>query len=202
MLAGRLRAALALLEGISLLTGRLVSWLALGVVAVMMAIVVLRYGFDIGGIALQESALYLHAALFVLGAGYTLARDEHVRVDIFYQRLSAKGRARIDLLGTLLLLLPLSITLFVMSLDYVLLSWARGEGSQEAGGLPFVYLLKSLLLALPAVLLIQAAAEMLRALLVLAGHPVPPRDGKPADMPQPRQQPQQKQQQQESEPWK
>ncbi|MBZ2188795.1 TRAP transporter small permease subunit [Alcanivorax sp. JB21] len=192
MLAGGLRAALALLEGISLLTGRLVSWLALGVVAVMMVIVVLRYGFDIGGIALQESALYLHAALFVLGAGYTLARDEHVRVDIFYQRLGPQGRARIDLLGSLLLLLPLAITLFVMSLDYVLLSWARGEGSQEAGGLPFLYLLKSLLLVLPTVLLIQAAAEMLRALLVLTGHPVPPRDGRPTTPQQP---------QQESEPW-
>ncbi|MCH8542127.1 MAG: TRAP transporter small permease subunit [Alcanivorax sp.] len=170
-------AALKVLEGISLITGRLISWLALGIVALVMAIVVLRYGFDIGGIALQESALYIHATLFVLGAGYTLARDEHVRVDIFYQRLGPQGRARIDLLGALLLLLPLAITLFVMSLDYVQLSWARREGSQEAGGLPFLYLLKSLLLVLPGVLLIQAAAEILRALLVLGGHPVPPRDG-------------------------
>ena len=175
--AGRLQAALTILEGISLITGQLISWLALGIVALVMAIVVLRYGFDIGGIALQESALYIHATLFVLGAGYTLARDEHVRVDIFYQRLGPHGRARIDLLGALLLLLPLAITLFVMSLDYVQLSWARSEGSQEAGGLPFLYLLKSLLLVLPGVLLIQAAAEILRALLVLVGHPVPPRDG-------------------------
>lgn len=162
-------------EVFSLTVGRLVSWLALAVVLVMMTSVVLRYGFGVGSIALQESVLYLHATLFVLGAGYTLARNDHVRVDIFYQRMSQQARARVDLLGSLLLLLPLAITLFVMSLDYVQVSWARREGSAEAGGLPYLYVFKSLLLVLPMVLCIQGLAEALRALLTLTGGEPPAR---------------------------
>jgi TRAP-type mannitol/chloroaromatic compound transport system permease small subunit len=86
--------------------GEWVAWLSLAMVLVTFAVVLLRYAFDIGSIALQESVTYMHAVLFMLGIAYTLGRNGHVRVDIFYERLSRRGRARVDLIGTLLLLIP------------------------------------------------------------------------------------------------
>ncbi len=150
-------------------TGRLFAWATLAMVAVVFAVVVLRYGFDLGWIAMQESALYLHAAVFMIGAAYTLQRDGHVRVDIFYRRLSPRGRAWVDLLGHLLFTLPVCAFILWSGWDYVLDAWALREGSREAGGLPFVYLLKSLILILPLLLGLQALAEILRRVLLLRG---------------------------------
>lgn len=143
----------ARLDKIALITGQLTAWLALGLVLITFTVVVLRYAFEFGSIALQESILYLHASLFLLGAAYTLQTDKHVRVDIFYRRFSARGRAWVDLLGTLLMLLPVCLFLVWMSADYVASAWSLREGSRETGGLPFVYLLKTLI-PLGAILLI------------------------------------------------
>ena len=123
--------------------GRVLGWLTLLMVLVTFAVVILRYGFDWGSIAMQESVNYLHALVFMAGAAYTLKRNEHVRVDIVYTRLSDRGKAWVDLLGTLILLLPFCIFLIWISLPYVRNSWQLLEGSREAGGLPLVYLLKS-----------------------------------------------------------
>jgi TRAP-type mannitol/chloroaromatic compound transport system permease small subunit len=145
----------ARLDRVALVTGRLTAWLALVLVLVTFSVVVLRYAFQIGSIALQESILYLHASLFLLGAAYTLKMDAHVRVDIFYRHMSEKNRALVDLLGTLVLLLPVCLFLLWISADYVANAWALREGSRETGGLPFVYLLKTLIPISGGLLIIQ-----------------------------------------------
>jgi TRAP-type mannitol/chloroaromatic compound transport system permease small subunit len=147
--------------------GRSVSWLTLAMVLVTFAIVVLRYGFSLGSIALQESVTYMHALVFMLAAAYTFRHDEHVRVDVFYQRLSARARAWVDLVGTLLLLLPVMAFIFWSSLNYVLNAWGLREGSPEAGGLPLVYLLKSVLVVMPVLFALQGLATICRSLLAL-----------------------------------
>ena len=147
--------------------GRLAAWGTLAMVAVTFAIVVLRYLFNLGWIAMQESVTYLHATVFMLGAAYTLKHDGHVRVDIVYQKLSPRGRAWIDLLGTLLLLLPFCLFLLWVSWDYVASSWALHEGSRDSGGLPWLYLLKTLIPAMALLLVVQGAVLVLRNLLAV-----------------------------------
>ncbi len=156
-----------IIDAISEFTGRSVAWLTLLMVLLMFAIVVLRYGFDSGWIAMQESVSWLHATVFMLGASYALKQDSHVRVDIFYQKFSPRGQALVDLLGSLFLLLPICLFIFMASWDYVLGAWEISETSAETGGLPALYLLKTLLLIMPLLLILQALAHSLRAWLVL-----------------------------------
>ena len=149
---------LAKLERANILIGRGVAWLTLVMVVVTFTIVVLRYLFDVGWIWLQESVTWMHAAVFMLGAAYTLAREEHVRVDVFYRQAGERRQALTDLVGTLIFLLPVAVFLLWGSLDYVLASWQIQEGSREAGGLPFpaVPLVKSLIPVTALSLLLQA----------------------------------------------
>jgi TRAP-type mannitol/chloroaromatic compound transport system permease small subunit len=149
--------------------GRTVAWLSLAMVLVTFLVVVLRYAFDIGYIAMQESVTYMHAVLFMIGAAYTLQLDAHVRVDIFYQRFSRRGRAWVDLLGSLLLLLPVALLILTSSWHYVTESWSIHEGSREAGGIPGVFLLKTLLIVMPLLLLAQGLVWVLRNGLFLLG---------------------------------
>ena len=137
-------------------TGHAVSWLTLAMVVLTFAIVFLRYGLNQGWIWLQESVTYLHAMVFMIAAAWAFQADEHVRVDIFYRDRSAHHKAWVNLLGTLIFLLPFSLFLLVIGWQYVAASWAVMETSREAGGLPLVYLLKSLILVLPAMLLLQS----------------------------------------------
>lgn len=139
--------------------GRAVSWLTLTMVLVIFLVVILRYLFGLGWIALQESATYMHATVFMLGAAYALHHDAHVRVDLFYDRFSPRTRAWVNLGGHLLLLLPSCIFLFWISLEYVTQSWQVMEGSHDAGGLNLVWLLKSLLLITPLLLALQGLAQ-------------------------------------------
>lgn len=157
-------------------TGRAVAWLTLLMVITTFTVVVLRYGFDLGSIAMQESIIYLHALNFMLGAAFTLKHDAHVRVDIFYQKMGPRGQAWVDLLGTLLLLLPVCGFIFWSSWDYVAAAWAVRETSGEAGGLPFVYLLKSILLLMPCLLMLQGAVIIMTSVLILQGKPVVPEE--------------------------
>lgn len=161
-----------LMRGIDTITewlGKALAWLCLVMVLLSFTVVLLRYGFNIGSIALQESVLYLHGFIFMLGAGYTLKADGHVRVDIFYQRFSVKTKAWVSLFGTCLLLLPVCVVIFLLSFDYVAMSWHILEQSPEAGGLPFVYLAKSFILALTLLLSLQGIAEICRSLLIIHG---------------------------------
>ena len=147
--------------------GKIIAWLTFFMVLLTFAIVVLRYGFNVGWIAMQESVLYLHGIVFMLGAGYTLKADGHVRVDIFYQNFSVKKQALVNLVGTLVLLLPVVIFVFYISYDYVMTAWQIQEKSPEAGGLPFVYLSKSYLLLFAIALGLQGIAECIRNVTVL-----------------------------------
>lgn len=156
-----------ILDAVAEWTGRAAAWLALALVLVTFTVVVLRYGFDIGSIALQESILYLNAGLFMLGAAYTLKHDAHVRVDIFYRGFSARAKAWVDLCGALLLLLPVFAFLLWISADYVAGAWALHEGSREAGGLPYVYLLKTLIPVSAVLLMLQGLSQALASLVVL-----------------------------------
>ena len=149
------------------LIGRGASWLSLGLVLLTCLVVLLRYVFDIGWIAMQDAISSLHAALFLLAAAYTLKYDEHVRVDIFYQTLTDRGRAWINLLGGLFILFPVSIFIFSISWVYVSDSWRIFESSSETGGLPGVYLLKSLILLMAALLMLQGLALILKNLALL-----------------------------------
>ncbi len=153
--------------------GKGVAWLALLLVATTFAVVVLRYGFDRGLLWMQESTTWMHALLFMLGAAWALRTGDHVRVDVFYRRLGARGQALVDLLGTVLFLLPLCGYILLESWPYVLQSWEVGESSREAGGLRGVYLLKSVIPVTAALLALQGVSEILRALrrLRAAGAP-------------------------------
>ena len=157
------------IDDLSERTGHAIAWLTIGTVLLTFSVVVLRYGFDSGSIAMQETVSYLHAAVFMLGAAYTLKHDAHVRVDIVYRRLSARGQALVNLLGTLLLLLPVCIYIMASSWEYVAISWGLREGSQEAGGLNAVFLLKTAIPAMAVLLLLQGIAIALHSLLQLLG---------------------------------
>ena len=158
------------LDNLSDWTGRTVAWLTLLMMLITCTIVVARYGFNIGSIALQESVIYLHGLVLMTSIAYTLRHQGHVRVDIFYARFSPESQALIDLLGTLFFLFPFSIFLFYCSLDYVSLSWSLGESSGQPGGLPGVYLLKTLIPLFSILLFLQGIAELLRNLTILTRH--------------------------------
>lgn len=149
--------------------GRTAAWCCLYVVLAEFAVVIMRYALGIGSIKLQESVLYAHAGLFMLAAAWTLKIDGHVRVDIFYSQARPRTRAVIDLIGALVFLLPFAAIVFVLSLPYVERSWAIFERSREANGLPFVYLLKTLIPLFAVLLGLQGLAQAVRAALVLSG---------------------------------
>jgi TRAP-type mannitol/chloroaromatic compound transport system permease small subunit len=141
---------------------RLVSWFTLIMVLLTFLIVVLRYGFNLGWIAMQESVMYLHGMVFLLGAAHTLRVNEHVRVDIFYRRFSQKRQAKVNIFGSLFLLMPVNVFIFMVSFEYVMRAWRVMEASQEAGGIPAVFLLKSLILIFSFTMLLQGIAEVIR----------------------------------------
>lgn len=151
--------------------GRGVAWLTLLMVLITFAVVILRYVYAIGWVWLQESYVWLHGMVFMLGAGYTLLHNAHVRVDIFYRRNSARYKATIDLFGTLLLLLPVVGVVIFVSYDYVLKSWLGLEESREAGGLPALFLLKSVIVMFCVLIGLQGLSLAARSYLVLVGHP-------------------------------
>jgi TRAP-type mannitol/chloroaromatic compound transport system permease small subunit len=130
-------------------------------------VVILRYLFNTGWIAMQESITYMHALVFMIGAAYTLKREGHVRIDIFYRNMSARKQAWVNLLGTLLLLIPMFVFMIWVSWDYVMNSWHNLEGSPEAGGIPAVFLLKTIILVMPVLMLLQGAGIIMRSLSVL-----------------------------------
>jgi TRAP-type mannitol/chloroaromatic compound transport system permease small subunit len=147
----------------------LVSWLTLAMVAMYFGVVVLRYLFSAGSIALQESVTYMHATVVMLAAAWTLACDGHVRVDIFYSRWGARRKDWADLAGSLLFLLPMALFIFAVNVGFVSDAWRIRESSAQPGGLPYVYLLKTLSLVMAAQLVLQALAQAVTIAGRLAG---------------------------------
>lgn len=151
-------------QGISKITiclGRSVAWLTLAMVVLTCCVVLLRYGFNIGSVALQESIVYLHGIVFLLALAYTADTDQHVRVDIFYRRFRPETQAWINCLGSLVFLLPFSVYLLWVTWPFFLNAWSIKEASAEAGGLPYVYVLKGLLPLAAVSLVLHACAQVL-----------------------------------------
>lgn len=155
------------IDSLSEATGRVIGWLTLAMVLTTFVIVVLRYLFNVGWISLQESVTWMHAMVFSLGAAFALRRDGHVRVDIFYAGMGPRGKAWVNLLGTLFLLLPTCAFILWVSWDYVATSWSLRESSAEAGGLPGIFLLKTVIVLMMVLLLLQGFALAIRSLLIL-----------------------------------
>lgn len=151
--------------------GQAIAWLTLLMVLITFAVAILRYVYAIGWVWLQESYVWLHGVVFMVGAGYTLLHNAHVRVDIFYRPSSVRYKAAVDLFGSLVLLLPLVVVVTLVSYGYVIDSWARLEVSRETGGLPGLFLLKSVILVFCLLLGLQGLSLAARSFLVLSGHP-------------------------------
>jgi TRAP-type mannitol/chloroaromatic compound transport system permease small subunit len=148
-------------------TGKALAWLALAMAILTTCIVILRYGFNIGSIVTQEAITYMHGALFLLGAAYALKTGAHVRVDIFYRKFSPRACAWVNSLGGIVFLLPLCIFIVISSWDFVSESWGMRESSAEPGGIPAVYILKTLIPLGAINLALQGIAEVLRSALEL-----------------------------------
>ena len=143
-----------------------VRWLVVLMVLVQFGIVLGRYVYGLNSIVVQESVLYMHGALFMLGAGYTLLVDGHVRVDVFYAGLSPRVQRQIDLIGHLCFLMPSMFVLLYWSWPSVRNSWAILEGPISVGGLKAVFLLKSLIPAFCILIIIQSLAIVIRLVKV------------------------------------
>lgn len=144
-------------------------WLTVGLVAVQFGVVILRYVFSVGFIPMQESIWYLSSTMFMLGAGYALQINGHVRVDIFYSAATPRTKAMIDLAGCVILLLPLTVITFFLAAPFVAKSWQVLEGSKEAGGIRGIFLLKTVVLVWAVLVGLQGVALLLRAVRFLRG---------------------------------
>jgi TRAP-type mannitol/chloroaromatic compound transport system permease small subunit len=149
--------------------GRAVAWLAVATVLVCAGVVVLRYAFGIGLIWLQELYVWTHAIVFMLGAGYTLLVNGHVRVDIYYARVSPRRKAWLDLVGTLVFLMPWLVVLTWYAVPYVEASWQLHEGSSQTGGMPALYILKTAILGFCLLVGLQGLAILARCVATIAG---------------------------------
>ena len=147
------------------------AWLTLAMVLVTFAVVILRYVFSLGWVWLQESYVWMHGVVFMIGAGYTLLHNGHVRVDILYRPGGARYKALVDLFGSLVLLLPMVVLVFWVGFDYVATSWSMLEESREAGGLPGLFLLKTVILLFCVLTGLQGLSLAAQSVLVLRGHP-------------------------------
>ncbi|ACE83899.1 TRAP transporter small permease subunit [Cellvibrio japonicus] len=159
--------AIRWLDAITDITGSTTAWLTLAMVLISSLVVILRHGFNIGSIALQDSVTYMHGMVFMMGAAYTLKQGGHVRVDILYNRFSPRSRAWVDALGSLVFTLPVVVFIGWGSWDYVMRAWEIRESSNDSGGLGGVYLFKTLLPLMALSLGLQAFAELLRNLWYL-----------------------------------
>lgn len=157
------------IDRLSNATGKVIAWLTLLMVIVTCIIVVLRYVFDAGLIWMQESVIWMHGTVFMIGAAYTLLHEDHVRVDVFYRAMSERRRAWVDLIGVVVFLLPLCMLLAVRSYDFAAFSWSINEASRESGGLPYplVSILKSVLVVMPIAVGLQGISLLLRSVATI-----------------------------------
>jgi TRAP-type mannitol/chloroaromatic compound transport system permease small subunit len=149
--------------------GRVVAWATAVVVVVVFVDVVMRYVFNTSFVFTQELEWHLFAFIFLMGAGATLLKDGHVRVDIFYQRAGPKTRAWINLIGVLLFLIPGCVMIIVTSLPFVQSSYAVLEGSPDPGGIPYRFILKACIPAGFTLVLLQGVALGIRSFFIVIG---------------------------------
>ena len=150
------------LDQVNKRVGQAAIWLLPLMICLAFAIVVLRYGFNYGRVDMQEGVVYLHVFILCLCMGYTMRSDGHVRVDVFYSKLQEKTKAKINLIGDLLFLLPTCAAIIFYSTDYVATSWYFMEKSQEAAGLPLIFVLKTFIPVMAALLFWQGMIWVIR----------------------------------------
>ena len=159
------------IDSISRGVGNTVAYTAIAMAVVTTTVVILRYGFGKGAIAAQESVLYLHGTLFMLGAAPTLLSDRHVRVDVFYRNFKDRQKTWVNTIGHTLFTLPFCALIIFGSWDYVSESWSIMESSPEPGGIPAVFLLKTLIPAMATLLALQAVSLIIQGLIELSEVP-------------------------------
>ncbi|WP_271765191.1 TRAP transporter small permease subunit [Aquimarina algiphila] len=144
--------------------GVLVSWIAALLAVVIGLDVIARYIFKFTYVWIIEIEIYLFGMLFLLASGYTFKYGKHVRVDVFYNKLSKKGKAWVDLLGGAFLLIPWCYVVIVSSWYYGLSSFMIGESSPQPGGLPALYVLKFCITLGFVFLSLQGLSNMLKSI--------------------------------------
>lgn len=158
-----------LIDAFNTRVGRTLAWVTLLMVLTQFAIVVMRYIFGISIMKMQESIVYMHSFVFLIGAGYTMLREGHVRVDIFYREASPRFKAVVDLFGAVIFLIPVCGLITWYTWPYVTSSWAVWEGSKETSGIQAVYILKTTILVFTFVMTLQGISMALRSFLLLMG---------------------------------
>ena len=146
--------------------GKAVAWLSLVMTLATFCIVILRYGFEISATPIREAVVYFHGTLILLGVSFTLQADQHVRVDLFYSRFTLQKQAVVNLVGSLFFLIPVCVMILIYTIPYVHASWRIFESSAEVGGLPGVFLLKTLLPISAGLLLMHALNNLYRYVTV------------------------------------
>lgn len=161
------------------LVGRSAAWLILATVLICAGVALGRYLLGFGRIWLQELYVVCFAVCFMLVAPYAYATDSHIRIEILHQRWSERTRAWIEIAGCLVFLLPWLLLVWWASLPFVRLSWLVHEPSAQPGGLPALYLVKTVIPAFAVLMLLQALAMIGRKVLFLAGRAdlLPPATG-------------------------
>ena len=155
------------IDRINTLVGYLCGLFAFTMVLVVFTVVVMRYGFSIGFIWMQEAYVWLHSFIFMLGSGFTYLANEHVRIDVFYRDASEKYKATVDLIGNIFLLAPFLYIIWKYSYPFVYRSFLMNEVSREAGGMPALFVLKSAILWFCLVLFLQLISNVSKSIQVL-----------------------------------
>jgi TRAP-type mannitol/chloroaromatic compound transport system permease small subunit len=156
--------------------GHGVAWVTLGLVLVVFLDVVMRYLFNTSFVFTQELEWHLFGFIFLIGAGYTLLHNGHVRVDIIYQRLGFKGQAWVNLCGVLLFLIPGCIMVITTSWKFAVNSYAILEGSPDPGGIPLRFLIKGCIPVGFSLLLLQGLSLGIHSLMQIMGFEVPDKE--------------------------
>ena len=167
------RRAIAVIDTLTLSIGGGARWFALGLVLATAIIVIQRYVFGYASTKLAESVIYMHAGLFLFASASTLLQGGHVRVDVFFAKMSERGRAWVDLLGTYLALIPMSALILWSSTGYLNSTWRILESSRESDGLAFVFVLKTAIPVFAILMILQGASMAARAAMTVANQPSP-----------------------------
>ena len=143
--------------------GRAVGWLNLALIVVVVVDVLLRWFFSLTAAWVIELEWHLFALIFLLGIPYALQRDRHVRVDLFYEDFPRRDKALVNIIGTLIFLIPWALVLLYTSARYAYESFAAGEGSPNPNGIPYFFPIKSVVPLAAALLILQGIAEAWKA---------------------------------------
>jgi len=171
-----LKTFIRLIDGLNEWVGRGVAWVTLALVLVIFVDVIMRYLFNTSFVFTQELEWHLFGFVFLIGAGYTLLHDGHVRVDIIYQRLGFKGQAWINLIGVIVFLIPGCLMLIITSFKFVLTSFLILEGSPDPGGIPLRFIVKGFIPAGFSLLLLQGFSLGAHSLMQILGVETPKKE--------------------------